>query len=106
VVLKTPETILSNIKAAVQSIIPAAEVFLFGSRAYGVPTDESDWDILILTRQPVTPALKKDIHNAIFPISVQFGAFINTILVEESDWLNNPSYYCLHQTTQRKMVLA
>ena len=77
---------------------------LFGSRAYGTPTDESDWDILILMPQPVNKTIRKKIHDAIFPISVQIGAFINTLIVQEDDWVNNPSYYSLRQTVTKGML--
>jgi len=102
----TESNILSSIKANIQSVMPGAQVFLFGSRAYGIPTEESDWDILILTQQPVTLQIKKDIHNILFPLSVQIGAFINTLIARESDWINNPSYYSLKQTIKERMVAA
>jgi len=97
---------LSSIKSHVLAVAPGAEVILFGSRAYGAPTKESDWDILILTDQPVTTALKKEIHKGVFPLSVKIGAFINTLTVQKDDWENNPSYYSLHQTVKSRMVQA
>ncbi len=39
--------VLSSIKSRIQQILPGAKVMLFGSRAYGTPTEESDWDILV-----------------------------------------------------------
>jgi len=96
--------ILSAIKAQVQQVLPGAKVLLFGSRAYGQPTDESDWDILILTANPVTAVIKQAIHNALFPLSVQTGAFINSLTVEENEWLNNPAYYSLQQTVTKEML--
>lgn len=99
------DVILSSIKTQVNDIIPGAKIMLFGSRAYGVPTAESDWDILVLTKTSVYPALKKKVHNAVFPISVQIGAFINLLIVPESDWQNNPSYYPLQQTVANRMVM-
>ena len=101
-----PNNILSSIKAQVQKVSPGAKVLLFGSRAYGVPTEESDWDILILTERPVNSAVKKQIHTTLFPLSVQIRAFINTLTVQEDDWMNNPSYYSLHQTVNKGMVQA
>jgi predicted nucleotidyltransferase len=95
------DSILSDIISKVQRVTPYAKVVLFGSRVYGVPTAESDWDILILTRQPVNPSVKKNIHTALFPLSVQIGAFINALTVQEDDWLTNPSFYSLRQTINR-----
>ncbi len=99
------DVILHTIKSQVQNIVPGASVLLFGSRAYGQPTEESDWDILVLVHRQVDNALKKQIHKVIFPISVQAGSFINTLVVQEEEWLQNPSYYALHQTVGNNMIL-
>ena len=96
--------ILSLIKSSILKVLPQARVSLFGSRAYGIPTEESDWDILILTQHPVDRIIKKAIHDAIFPVSVQIGSFINTLTVQEDDWENSPCYYSLHQTVAKRMT--
>jgi predicted nucleotidyltransferase len=100
------DDILLFIKSRVLDIVPGASVSLFGSRAYGNPTPESDWDILVLTDQPVEPSVKKDIHSALFPLSVELSAFINTLVLEKNDWNNNPAYYSLHQTVDGRMINA
>jgi uncharacterized protein len=97
--------ILSSIKSQILKAAPGAKVMLFGSRAYGTPTEESDWDILILTPQPVNPALKRNIHDTLFPISLKIAAFINTITVQENEWHKNPSYYSLYQSVAGRMVV-
>jgi len=101
-----PNKILSSIKSQVQAVVPGAKVLLFGSRAYGTPTEESDWDILILTNQPVNSEIKKKIHAVLFPLSVEIGSFIDTLAIQENEWLNNPSYYSLQQTVKNGMVQA
>ena len=78
---------------------------LFGSRANSTANEESDWDILILLKQPVSKQLKRKLQDIIFPYSVQLGAFINLLIVWEQDWLNNPSYYSLQQTIQPSAFL-
>lgn len=100
------DAILSLIKSQVRQVIPDAKIILFGSRAYGTPTTESDWDVLILTDQPVNTGIKKDIHTHLFPISVEIGAFINALTVQENDWLNNAAYYPLRQTIKKGMIQA
>lgn len=96
--------VLSSLKTKIHQVAPDAKIMLFGSRAYGIPTEESDWDILILTPQIVTTAVRNRLHDHIFPLSVQIGAFINTMVIQEEEWINNPSYYSLHQTIDKKMV--
>jgi predicted nucleotidyltransferase len=79
----------------VLQIVPDAEVTLFGSRAKGISTSESDWDILIITHSPISRSLKNKVHEVLFPISVDISSFINFILVNKNDWINNSAYYSL-----------
>lgn len=96
--------ILHSIKSQILKADPGAKIMLFGSRAYGAPSEESDWDILILTQQPVNAKLKKSIHDLLFPISVKIAAFINTLTVQENEWHKSPSYYSLYQSVSGRMV--
>ena len=96
--------ILTSIKSQILKTAPGSRVMLFGSMAYGIPTEESDWDILVLTPQPVNATLKKQIHDALFPISVKIAAFINATTVQENDWHKNPSYYSLYQSISKRMI--
>ena len=91
----TKEEILAAIKEKVLSVIPDATVMLFGSRARGDWHDESDWDILVLTDQEVTHELDDKVFDAVYPITLEIFNPINFILVNEKDWLINPSYYAL-----------
>jgi predicted nucleotidyltransferase len=98
--------ILSSIKSQVQTVVPGAKVLLFGSRAFGVPTDESDWDILILTKDKHPKATKRLIQDKLFPISVEFSTFINLLLVQEDDWETDASYYSLRKNIGNNLVSA
>ena len=40
---------LKNLAAKIKKITPASKIYLFGSYAYGTPTDDSDIDLCILT---------------------------------------------------------
>jgi len=48
--MKDSENILSVIKTTIKRYIPDAEVSLFGSRAKELATEESDYDILVVTQ--------------------------------------------------------
>ena len=47
------DILLKQVKEAVWKIEPTAEVILYGSRARGDSTCESDWDFLVLVDGPV-----------------------------------------------------
>ena len=102
----SPVNIPKRIKSLVQQAAPGAKVLLFGSRVTGTATDESDWDVLVLTEQAVNAGLKKAVHKNVFPLSVEIGSFINLLMVQEIDWQNNPSYYSLQQTIVAEDIQA
>jgi len=43
------ESVIDNIKDSILKFVPARYIYLFGSYAYGHPTEESDIDIYIVT---------------------------------------------------------
>lgn len=100
------EPILKLIKSEVQSIVPDASVLLFGSRAYGIPTVESDWDILILTKNKYPRATKGLIRDKLFPLSVEQAAFINLVLAQQQEWETSPNFYALRMDIGNKWIMA
>lgn len=80
------KTFLKQIKDAVCTVDPQADVYLFGSRARGDHRQYSDWDFLILTQQPVTPSLKESIRNQLFYVELSSGKIISTIVRTRSEW--------------------
>ncbi len=102
----TDNKIFELIKTEVHEMLPDSKVLLFGSRANGCATEESDWDILILTTNKPDDKIKKIIRNKLFPLSVKIAAFINILLVSENDWNTDPSYYALHHSVSSKKVMA
>jgi uncharacterized protein len=100
------DTILSSIKAQIQKVIPGAKVLLFGSRAYGLPTEESDWDILVLTKEKHPKTTKRLIQDKLFPISLEFATFINLLLVQQDEWETSPGYYSLRKNIGDNLIVA
>ena len=98
------ENILTTIKTLVKEEIPDAKVYLFGSRATGKVHEESDWDVLILTSGEVNRSLKHQIHDKLFPLSVEISSFINSIVVNDKEWLENPSYYVLRHSINDEVI--
>jgi predicted nucleotidyltransferase len=48
------ENRIGNIKDSILKFVPAKYIYLFGSYAYGRPTDKSDIDIYIVTPDNIT----------------------------------------------------
>ncbi len=56
---------LDAIKSIVNSFLPGSQVLLFGSRATGNETNESDFDLLIVTSDTFAPREKMNWENKI-----------------------------------------
>ena len=104
--MESAQQTLVTIQNTVQQIVPDAKVLLFGSRAHNTATEESDWDILIITKHTLDKRTKRLIQDALFPLSVQLASFINIIMVNEREWNTNPSYYPLKQSITTKNIVT
>jgi uncharacterized protein len=63
--MKTNREILALIKATASKYLPDAEVLLFGSRARKDAASDSDYDVLVLTSQDLSPKEKLPIKTKI-----------------------------------------
>jgi predicted nucleotidyltransferase len=65
---------------------PVDNVVLFGSKARGDDQPESDVDLLVLTRVPVTPALKRQITHALFDIQLSYNVVLSMMIIPLEQW--------------------
>ncbi len=98
------DEILAKIKSVVLEEIPDAKVYLFGSRVTGKIHEESDWDILVITKKVADRALRKKMHYKLFPLNLTINGFIETTIVNENDWMVNPSYYVLRHSIKDEQL--
>lgn len=98
--------ILDEIKLIILQQVSDATIYLFGSRATGKVHEESDWDILILTKTKYPKVMQWKIQDALFPLSVKLYSFINIIMTSEDEWSHNPSYYSLKLNLSTYKILA
>lgn len=54
-----------KVKAIIQEILPGARIILFGSRAKGTYTEESDFDLLVITEKNLSETEKINIRSSI-----------------------------------------
>lgn len=98
------EDILNQIKEAVNEIIPDAKVILFGSRVTGNIQEESDWDILVLTKEKRDKKVKWEVLNKLYPISLYNNTFIHLTFTNEDEWENGSKYYSLKLGIINQMI--
>ena len=78
------------IRKTVQSFLPDSRILLFGSHARGTADEHSDYDLLIITPNPLTRSEKlswsKQVHKAIVKA---IHSPIDLLLYSEEDVANN-----------------
>ena len=60
-----PDEIQDTIKSTINSFLPDARILLFGSRARGDSAKNSDYDLLIITKETFAPRTKIDWESKI-----------------------------------------
>jgi predicted nucleotidyltransferase len=66
--------------------LPVREVILFGSKARGDSDAESDIDLLLLTRRPLTYNEENLIVDLILPIELDHRVILSILEISETEW--------------------
>jgi len=65
---------------------PVERVVLFGSKARGEDDAESDIDLLVLTRHPLTWQERDKITSILFGLELELDVVISTVIVSAEEW--------------------
>jgi len=86
-ILATDESeMLTACKMAIESIDPSATVILYGSRARGDATEESDYDLLIVSSAEADIEAEDRLRRAIYDIQLETGAVVTVLMVNRDQW--------------------
>jgi predicted nucleotidyltransferase len=77
---------LQKIKETILSFDRNAEIILYGSRAKGTASSDSDWDFLALTDADLDNFRKREIRNAVYSIELETGEIISIIIHSKEYW--------------------
>lgn len=78
--------LLRQIKQAIKAVEPDAIIWLYGSRARGDATSESDWDLLVLVDGAVKGQRISLIRRQIYEIEWKTGEVFCTIVRNQQEW--------------------
>ncbi len=82
----TKNEILRHIRNRVLSIYPNAEIYLYGSRARGDFSSDSDWDILILTNVKLPYQLRNKIEDSLYDFAIDNDLIISVLIYAKETW--------------------
>lgn len=99
------EAMLQKIKENVHDIDPTAEVWLYGSRARGTAREDSDWDVLVLTKEDSVSVQRESCFvDHICDLIVESGQAIQLFVYGGKDWHNNHSVTPFYQNVQKDAI--
>jgi predicted nucleotidyltransferase len=98
--------LLQRCRKAIRSVVPDADVIVYGSRARGDAASDSDYDILVLVDRPVNMALKEQLISCVYPLELESGAVL-TLMVYSRDRWNSELCKAMpfHENVEREGVL-
>lgn len=99
------EKIKQRIKAAIKAVESNAEIILFGSRARGTETSESDWDILVLLdKANVTYKDEQKIKHKVYEVELEVEESISTFVYSLLDWNTKMSITPLYRNILKEGI--
>jgi predicted nucleotidyltransferase len=80
------QNIPQQVKKAVLTLDPEAEVVLFGSRARGDSHEESDWDFLIISNKLAQKEEKRNLRSVLLDLELEEEVIISQIVMTPDKW--------------------
>jgi predicted nucleotidyltransferase len=83
------QAILLEVKRIIGTVLPGADVCIYGSVARGTKGPDSDYDVLVLTGEPVDWRTQEAVMDALYDLQLEKEILICTIFHTHSYW-NSP----------------
>jgi predicted nucleotidyltransferase len=74
------------IRETINKVEATAEAILYGSRARGDERPDSDWDILILTDDPVDITKEREFRDVLYDLELETGEAFSLFVYSKTDW--------------------
>lgn len=98
--------ILDRIKKSIHDKDPQAEAYLFGSRARGDFSPDSDWDILILIdANQVTNEIEDKFRDDFYDLEIESGQILSTFIYPKNYWRSTLIYSPLYKNIEKEGIL-
>ena len=94
-----------ELKESIHKRYPDAEIILFGSKARGDSSNESDIDVLVLLDTNVDDHVRLDIFNVAYEIELSYDVVFGIIVQTKDLWYSDAAkYFPLYDSIQRDGV--
>lgn len=100
------EKALTEIKELLTASFPVARLILFGSAARGEMDEESDVDVLLLTKRPLSREEHDGVTSLVFEINLTYGTNLSLLVIDEDAWEKGPiSALPVHDEIEEQGIL-
>ena len=89
------QDILATFKSLLKECVPLYAVVLFGSRARGDATPDSDMDVLIVLDAPISRTYRNAVLDCAWEAGYDAGIVITPVVVSRDNWENGPDHHSL-----------
>jgi predicted nucleotidyltransferase len=79
-------SLLNKVRTKVHSIIPDADIILYGSRARAKADWESDWDFLILLDQKPNRQIVAELRDQLYELELENDIVLSSIVRSRNEW--------------------
>jgi uncharacterized protein len=93
--------LMSELKSVVLQLVADAQVMLYGSAARGHRSEDSDYDVVVLTRRRLSPEEARELDRAIYELQLERAVVLSVMVYALEDW-ESP---ILRSSPYRKNVL-
>lgn len=78
--------LMLELKKIVTSMVPDAEVILYGSAARGKRQPDSDYDVLVLSRKRLSSAEERALESSIYDLMLDRDVVVSTVVYARDEW--------------------
>ncbi|MFQ5882287.1 MAG: nucleotidyltransferase domain-containing protein [Candidatus Methylomirabilales bacterium] len=97
---------LTELKGRLTDAYPVVRLVLFGSAARGEASEESDVDVLVLTKRPLSRSERDTLTGIVFDINLSLGTNLSTLVIDEHSWEEGPiSVLPIHDDVEEQGIV-
>lgn len=90
VLTRNQQDAIAELRRRLPQELAIEKIVLFGSVARGEADEESDLDLLILTRRLLPRLARHRITDMIFDVNLEYGTNLSSLVIDRDAWESGP----------------